>query len=1236
MKKQDIIKQNKERIAKLQEQKIKRKEDYLRTLKPDQNVQISFDRNRVDYPNTLFTQKEQRKIMEEEKMESMRKDEEKEKDFLEQSILDAEKTGDDVESFTNLAPLKPKLAKKIKIKQILPTEEQFFEKVNVKESLDKKEKVNTSEDVRMEELVEKTKNYKENIKQLNLKKEPLLTNYQLDKMTVKDRVEKIYVKDYQREGLKETMNKIDMGVDLFIYYMEGSKGTDIASWRTMQRKDEQAFKYVKENLVETIKIEFFIDEDPLVNTQRMVVPKVNQNVLMESLPNDHTFWNLKPYIKGPQVDSTFNICTQEESAMDNFILAWEIDNNKKLEKVKIGDVYRYTIEGPQLNLVEERNTMCRYYVSYKNMAYNLRFARYLKDYNNHVLMTSKSEGVREVVEEVMHLRDIMETYFYGNGSLDGQIGRFTACFEINQYRQDLCNKTKQGGIPVSDGEKKSFLKWLKPAWGFKSPEVDLDTFNVTEINAKIKQKYGVGAINITRSANAGICWVNGTKRNEVILQDLVLASMLIRDARDWQKFEFHNKWAFTYLAKLKPKDEIMPLDELKTKTRNFWEFCSFVFVGLQMALFLIMHQVETFSYKTKNRSLKGWSALKGGGDEIYRFIKEFKNDTKTWDYLIFCDNVYLLVKINNKIYWVSLDVKKAEASQSDYNIDFFFKFIKSIFKGAGKISEYWEGYLDYLAHLLKNHRSVYLANQFQGFGIPSGTMGTGDMNQFKTFNFIYHFLLRNVSPIINIEKDEPIFAKEWNEEVGNRRSQFKTVCCTDITSIFDQTAKHMTVFSFDLLGNDMLYYKYGGDETLISCLDKKRLDPAMCFFRPDYRKDDTKQELDLVLIDFVKARALYLVGGWAYPVTNNILRGYCNYLMKNMKRKVKDQLQLDTLTAIMEQAGLEQFISVQDLGSAKHFFTSGCAPSVSEALFISAGGDVSQNFITNVIEDREMLPYLGKFITAVDAADFVISKQMPIKIFESIFAASVLDPEYVKILFSEEEDMNIPVIIMNIITMRNLGEEEINRNGFDYENRDIKEKIDSDPMRGVKFLKKKKEDEEGAVRLIKEYVGFMEENPGMIKPIWKQAKGVMPITSYCGIIYKECLVYLSGILGQPLYLVRRTIPSLKISWINPTSLKIFNDRAFDKYEKTDQFSLDFISFKRTDHFREYEYKRTLFLEEWESKHFKPTKDFLKRTKRIYNDLAGQFDLAGWGDDDGSAMDYKKDFKEMIIQEDKKK
>jgi len=553
-------------------------------------------------------------------------------------------------------------------------------------------------------------------------------------------------------------------------------------------------------------------------------------------------------------------------------------------------------------------------------------------YDTIVSILGNPAASRDLMAQVTGLysefADLTEQYYYGNGSLAGQIGRYNA---VKAVTMEVRAAAQVPGAIVKHEAVLDDIDLLDRR--FPLSRIPTKLVGLPTAILEATQGSGIEMFRVVPTSGAGIVW-GDLKRGQVVWQDLQLADILYTNLEtqpDPQKLL--EKWNWARLTKMKPKAEVYKVAEYRTKTRNIFECNSFSQIMAQMILKPTHADTKSFVDDDEVWSMIGWSMYSGGMDKLVKRVQAKP--------LTFCaaysDNIYLTGMVGEDPSFISMDGEKMEATITKGDV--YVEAVRSLMQFEDA-DDGWLRYVHTLLPMLDVDTVGVIGNQeIPVLGMSSGVQGTGYFNTCKSIRYL-DTVMRHKTAETQINVEDRVFSRAASE-IGVK---FKVEHHVPLTE-FDNTAFRVVVM--DVLGHDAAPLHDFGVPMWAPVLNRERLLKAMLY----PKQQDTKWSIGKKnAFELVRLRALYLAGGWAYPGVDTVLRVRCEQILRTRR------LAMEALTQDLELSVVEELVGAKNAEIVHQLMNSlakPALPSVYEVISITCGRDAGDTFLEWLRNDPE-------------------------------------------------------------------------------------------------------------------------------------------------------------------------------------------------------------------------------------------------------------------------------------------
>lgn len=608
------------------------------------------------------------------------------------------------------------------------------------------------------------------------------------------------------------------------YYAEGTKGTDYFSMRDSFMGIKRAKRTSAYTPFKPVGGKFV---DRLNAALRLHQPKVKKNKIL--VPN----------------------------LRDEVLEVIDSEGNKANVNIKLPDM--------------DHKHVPKFVPQYQVLAPDLNFIALIKTYGTTVDNPDFAAMCYATEESLLQ---VASTTYFGNGSPNGQMGRFKACLEVSESLKPPRNKEYE---KTSADTKKIWKKHFP----INHERVD---WSIPTPGGIQESKRGVALITVNKSADAGPLFPN-MKREQTFMSELTMANQLIEDvcasmvemSENDAKNYLHKYFDWGRLAYLKPKGEIYTREEYETKTRNYFPTTAALQMPAQVVYASAFYNTALPWEQEGSFSLLGFSAFNGGMDSFVRHIRAQKQRK-----MVYADNAYITFKYEGKWYYASIDGSKMEACIRPEDVYWFNSYLCDQVGIKDKTS--WSMYMKHMHPYFSSDQVVVLGEQqFVNNGMGSGCIGTAQINTAKMVRALATWddcgLIKSESGDWLLNKSgESAFSK-----VGIKVT-IEHVLCIDDT---DWESKDR--IKLDCLGFDAKYMGEFGIDGYIPVLDADRMAKMLVFM-----KSQNSSATEQIKNSIAKFTSAFLMGSWLDPVLSQVIKLHTNIMRKTLSIRLSVGGDVDT------------------------------------------------------------------------------------------------------------------------------------------------------------------------------------------------------------------------------------------------------------------------------------------------------------------------------------------------------
>ena len=562
---------------------------------------------------------------------------------------------------------------------------------------------------------------------------------------------------------------------------------------------------------------------------------------------------------------------------------------------------------------------------YYQSSRDLRIPTYTPTYQQHEadkgmlkaieLLTTRSSGTTYIVMLDLY-RDMMETAntnVLSSGSMSGQLGRLQAGFDTRKWVVERSQGKKQI-IPKGCKAQvrvdllapqitfRDYVAVLKQRAPFAPRNYTMDLWTnhlpILDLYVHLVSLGESGAYRVNSAASSGDFY-NGLIRAETIPNDVLRASQLltildeIEDplvsagsvSHSVEKILEARKYA--RLPRMANKLETGSREKVSKKWRNFFVFNAFEQLPASV-LYHGIYDARAKLYKHIDNpsvySLIGWSPYKGGLRNLLTTMVRQASDNKV-SFGVYSDNVWCMLYDKGTFIWLSLDGTSMESSITRTDVAMFNTAVLTQFwgkttKGFARYATEYHPYMVCDAHCLLG------STQFKNIGQFSGTQGTPYFNNSKMI-----FPVHIIEDLIQTGQIQMMNSKrtDLSDKVYDIFASFGVKIKLELKTVsplFDYLAMpdqdeadrlikslgKNSIIKLDLLAMDAWVSDVVDDFLIFPVLAKDRVLKSLVYNKfLANRKNNVTTNVGRVLQQ-LRLRALYVVGGFAYPGMPALLR----------------------------------------------------------------------------------------------------------------------------------------------------------------------------------------------------------------------------------------------------------------------------------------------------------------------------------------------------------------------------
>lgn len=492
------------------------------------------------------------------------------------------------------------------------------------------------------------------------------------------------------------------------------------------------------------------------------------------------------------------------------------------------------------------------------------------------------------------LLECMDNFYYGNGTIAGQLGRHSAVMDVFQR----INATKVTDHKYEQWEKLMNRRFPLTKVNHELMAAPTEIFGSDMMLPPEERLLDHVQLTIERQSDAGPMWATGSAvvtREEVLPQDFDLATTIYKalntssplvQAKQNAKGEilntdeysraFWKHFGWMRTSRMKPKAEVYSRTELMTKTRNIFVTNSSAFLMAAMVLKAPHQKMPTVIDNDETWNMIGFSPYHGGMNKFVQKVIAKGSNFRC----AYADNIYITATSEKgELCFVSMDGEKMEASIK--RKDVMFEAYRSL-KAFDKVSTPYVNYVEkVLPHISVGTYSLLGGDQIYVPYMASGVQGTAYYNTTKSILYL-DALKQNPKIFLSGDKYVLVGSRACEENSG---AIFKIERVTPLSTILNTGV--LEEVQLDLLGfNAVECSTIFLPGRYIGVLDHDRLVKGMAFLKSDQlqgrrAKDDSgARNIIYTAIHFFRLRMFYFLGAWRDPGLSYILLRRCAELVQ--------------------------------------------------------------------------------------------------------------------------------------------------------------------------------------------------------------------------------------------------------------------------------------------------------------------------------------------------------------------
>lgn len=503
-------------------------------------------------------------------------------------------------------------------------------------------------------------------------------------------------------------------------------------------------------------------------------------------------------------------------------------------------------------------------------------------------------------------RDMAEVtveYALSSGTMAGQVGRMK---KGTTMLEEVKAKIKQRSLVPHKHTYQQYKGIISHLWPLEEvdPELKFSTTNLFALDALFRLK-GRPLLSINSNAGAGRYYGNGITRETSSYTDYMMATVMLQHCATLdtpeKAMDYYKKKQGMFLPNLKNKMEILPRENITTKSRNYFHFNTFVQLPAQVLFSHFQKKKGKYQPKSttnpKTYSLFGWAPQNGGLQDL---LKVMSRETMLIGHSIavYSDNMWILLKppgwmAGKPFVWFSLDGSSMESSNTRETM----YLLNTLIAERIPMSKAWRNYILYLHPIISTDVYAVLGKAaILQPGLASGTSATAQNNH-SLMMMCAHY----VNQVLTKHGPDRFLKPSGWKSVLNEPTKIigdSSILHNDIeneflkmmVSIKVEMYSSSTLFPFllgqspppppgliplDLLGQDATtmvgtWPSMGDIHPIFPVLDRGRLLRASVYDSLSLRWK--KESLFTNVVKSMRLKALYTLGGWWYDVLGLLYR----------------------------------------------------------------------------------------------------------------------------------------------------------------------------------------------------------------------------------------------------------------------------------------------------------------------------------------------------------------------------
>lgn len=526
------------------------------------------------------------------------------------------------------------------------------------------------------------------------------------------------------------------------------------------------------------------------------------------------------------------------------------------------------------------------------------------------LLVHRSTGASHTVLLKLYkdMQKTSEEYILSSGTIEGQLGRLKTGF----VTREEVEKTWKGEYFLPSDTKLFQREKFSPQITLpeyikimrrRAPVVSTNkkklwTNSVELMDAgQFLLSFGHEPLYTVNATASSGDYYNGLKRFETIATDRLKATSLLSKLQALEDDRVQagsvsfgvevllKQRSYDRMPKMANKMETGARSKVMTKWRNFFIFNAYEQLPASIFYAGIYDTKEIRMYKSSQTpdlfNLIGWSPYAGGMEDLLRTMAK-QALQEGISIAVYSDNLWILVNTPQGLLWGSLDGTSMESSITRTDVALFNAFVLQDFWGSEATAGFRRYVLEYHPHMVCDSFALFGNNQLLNLGQFSGTQGTAYLNNSKmtiAAELLHQKFLqtRSIPFQLNATKlndnYDQIFLSlgiKLKVEQTTRHPLFEYLggLTVDLNKLFDDN-----IVKLDLLAMDVLILSFSGANNVdgvLPILSRDRMLKSLTYNK-FLSKRDLKSNTNKVLHQ-LRLKALYLIGGYAYPGMPNLIR----------------------------------------------------------------------------------------------------------------------------------------------------------------------------------------------------------------------------------------------------------------------------------------------------------------------------------------------------------------------------